>query len=148
MRTIDNIEFEATHWDIVECVDLSVQAAIKSGSGRRTGDQKTLLRWEPDLKHNRIAVRLWLLVTDADGSIVIKLVLRVNYAVLGIAEIDETPNLMSMSRVAALAIAYEVWDYAMDYLSKLKTPVSLLAIPRPPDEGLLAEVKLPGFSIN
>jgi hypothetical protein len=93
-------------------------------------------------------VRLWLLVTDADGSIVIKLVLRVNYAVLGIAEIDETPNLMSMSRVAALAIAYEVWDYAMDYLSKLKTPVSLLAIPRPPDEGLLAEVKLPGFSIN
>jgi len=148
MKTIDNIEFEATHWEIVECVDLSVQAASKKGRGRRSGNQETRMRWEPDLKHNRMAIRLRLLVSDADGAIIIKLVLRGNYAVLGTSEIDETPNLLNMSKAAALAIAYEVWDYAMDYLSKLTTPVSMLSIPRPPNEGLLAEMKLPGFSLN
>jgi hypothetical protein len=125
----------------------------------RTSRKQTWLRsqdWEPgntnalgtDLAHNRIAVRLRLLVTDADGSIIIKLVLRGTFAVLGTSEIQETPRFMNMSKTAAFAIAYEVWDYAMDYLSKLTTPVSTLSIPRPPDEGLLAEMKLPGFSLN
>jgi len=148
MKNIDNIEFEAVHWEIIECVDLSLQAASKMGLVRRTGNQETNMRWEPDLKHNRIAIRLRLLLTDLDGAIIIKLVLRGTFAVLGTSEIEETPSLMNMSKAAALAMTYEVWDHAMEYLSELETPVNTLSIPRPPDEGLLAEFKLPGFSLN
>lgn len=144
MRTIDNIEFEVNRWEVVECVDYSVRAAAKHTRG--FGEQETQLIWKTDLRHNQITPKLRLILRDPDGELLLKFVLRGHFTVLGTDEIMETKHMIEMPKAAALAIAHEVWDYAMDYLSKRSTPISTVSIPRPPDERLVSELKLP--SVN